>query len=178
MTLEKPQPSEKDDQTVEGENRYTVFTKGQKRWIGFLAAFAGMFSPHSSFVYYPAIYALAHDFQTSVEAINLTITSYMIVSGIVPSILGGLADRVGRRPIYMSAANAYPSGKIMNRDYRITAEKNNFTIDRIRGDDLSKFPIEHVRIRSIWYMIVLAIGGVGVCQNDVLAENSPDSEAT
>ena len=48
----------------------------------------------------------------------------------------------------------------MNRDYRITAKKNNFVINRVKGDDLSEFPIEHARIRSIWYMIVLTISGV------------------
>ena len=80
---------------------YSLFTKTQKRYVVFIVAFAGMFSPLSSFIYYPAIYTLATDLGTSVEAINLTITSYMVVSGIVPSILGSIADRLGRRPIYL-----------------------------------------------------------------------------
>ena len=48
----------------------------------------------------------------------------------------------------------------MDIDYRIIAKKNNFVIDRIKGDDLSNFPIEHARIRSIWYMILVTIAGV------------------
>ena len=89
------------DETSRRYDPYTVFTKLQKRWIIFLVAFAGMFSPLSSFIYYPAITSIAKDLNTSVELINLTITSYMVVSGVTPAIVGDLADMVGRRPIYI-----------------------------------------------------------------------------
>ena len=64
-----------------------------------------------------------------------------------------------------SANSAVPSngstaGKIMNHDYRITAEKHDFAINYTRGDDLSNFPIEQARLRSIWYMLALATGSV------------------
>jgi hypothetical protein len=87
--------------------QYSIFSKTQKRWIVFLAAFAGMFSPLSSFIYYPAIHQLATDLHTTIEAINLSITTYMIVSGITPSILGDAADQIGRRPIYVFAFVVY-----------------------------------------------------------------------
>ena len=32
---------------------------------------------------------------------NLTITAYLICQGIVPSVLGDLADMLGRRPVYI-----------------------------------------------------------------------------
>ena len=86
---------------------YTAFSKTSKRWIVLIVAFAGMFSPLSSFIYYPAINALASGLQTTVEAINLSITSYMIVSGILPSILGNAADQIGRRPVYIVAFVVY-----------------------------------------------------------------------
>ena len=38
---------------------------------------------------------------------------------------------------------ALASGKLIDRDYRKTAESHNLPIDRIRGDDLRTFPIEH-----------------------------------
>ncbi|KAL8810829.1 MAG: hypothetical protein Q9223_002062 [Gallowayella weberi] len=69
--------------------------------ISFAASFAAMFSGLSSFIYYPAISPIAADIHTSVQLVNLTITSYLIVSGIVPSIVGDLADRTGRRPLYI-----------------------------------------------------------------------------
>lgn len=56
------------------------------------------------------------------------------------------------------------AGKMLNRDYRITAKAHNFVIDEVRGDDLSKFPIEEARLRSVWYVIMLSaacISGYG-----------------
>lgn len=44
-------------------------------------------------------------------------------------------------------------GKIMNRDYRLTARAHNLVIDTNHGDDLTGFPIEKARFRSIWYSI-------------------------
>ncbi len=66
-----------------------------------------MFSPLSSFIYYPATHALAKDLNTSVEAINISITTYMIVSAITPTLLGDAADQIGRRPIYIFAFVVY-----------------------------------------------------------------------
>lgn len=86
---------------------YSTFTKAQKRLIVFLIAFAGMFSPLSSFIYYPAITSLSRDLHVSVELVNLTITSYMIVSGIAPAIIGDLADMTGRRWVYILTLATY-----------------------------------------------------------------------
>ncbi|KAI4130768.1 MAG: hypothetical protein LQ338_001540 [Usnochroma carphineum] len=86
----------------DGEIVYSTFSKTSKRWISFAASSAAMFSGLSSFIYYPAIGSLAKSLNTSVELINLTITSYLIVSGLVPSIVGDLADRAGRRPLYLA----------------------------------------------------------------------------
>ncbi|KXG47094.1 Major facilitator superfamily domain, general substrate transporter [Penicillium griseofulvum] len=52
-----------------------------------------------------------------------------------------------------SCIGAYCSGKIMNRDYRLTARAHNLVIDATHGDDLTAFPIEKARFRSIWYSI-------------------------
>lgn len=101
VTLEFAHSVQVVDETSQRNDPYTVFTKLQKRWIKFLVAFAGMFSPLSSFIYYPAITSIAKDLNTSMELINLTITSYMVVSGVTPAIVGDLADMVGRRPIYI-----------------------------------------------------------------------------
>lgn len=77
---------------------YSIFTRGQKRYIVFLAAFAGLFSPLSANIYFPALNTLASDLRVSNALINLTLTSYMIFQGLAPTILGDLADMAGRRP--------------------------------------------------------------------------------
>lgn len=47
----------------------------------------------------------------------------------------------------------------MNRDYRLTARDHKILINSISGDDLTNFPIEKARFRSIWYYISLS----GIC---------------
>ncbi|KAK8015082.1 major facilitator superfamily transporter [Apiospora arundinis] len=81
----------------------STFTIGQKRWILFLAAFAAMFSPMSSFIFYPAITSMAESLHTTVSKIDLAITTYMVVSGVTPALLGEAADNMGRRPVYIVA---------------------------------------------------------------------------
>jgi predicted MFS family arabinose efflux permease len=86
---------------------FSTFTRKQKRWIVFLIAFAAMFSPLSSFIYYPAINSIAKSLRVSTESVNLTVTSYMVVSGIVPALLGNFADMIGRRLAYLIALSVY-----------------------------------------------------------------------
>ena len=89
------------------EAPYTIFTKSQKLGIVLLVALASLYSPLSSFIYYPALTAVASDLHTTLSKVNLTITSYMIVSGVAPMILGGIADQLGRRPVYLLAFSMY-----------------------------------------------------------------------
>ena len=75
-------------------------------------------SPFSSAIYFPAIPTMAAAFGKSVELINLTVTMYMVFQGIStfclrvlvvqaltsalgPMFWGILADRLGRRPVYL-----------------------------------------------------------------------------
>lgn len=86
---------------------YSIFTKNQKHGIVLLVAFAAIFSPLSSFIYYPARNALADDLHVSLNRIDLTITSYMVVSGVIPTLVGGMADKFGRRPVYLVIFTIY-----------------------------------------------------------------------
>ncbi|KAK3368305.1 putative MFS transporter [Podospora didyma] len=91
----------------DSEPLYSVFSSTQKRWIVVIAASAGWFSTASSFIYFPAIPFLASDLGVSVEKINLTVTSYLIASGVFPSVAGNAADRYGRRPLFLIALGVY-----------------------------------------------------------------------
>ncbi|KEF51654.1 uncharacterized protein A1O9_12289 [Exophiala aquamarina CBS 119918] len=79
---------------------HSVFTRNQKRFIVFMAAWAGFFSPVSGNIYFPALNPLAKDLNVSNTLINLTLTSYMIFQGLAPSFFGDFADIAGRRPAY------------------------------------------------------------------------------
>jgi MFS family permease len=87
--------------------RYSVFSIWQKRYIVGIIALAGWFSTLSSFIYYPAITPIARDLQSSIARINLTITSYMVISAIAPAITGDAADLYGRRPLYLVTIGMY-----------------------------------------------------------------------
>jgi MFS family permease len=92
---------------IEPPEAYSIFTRNQKRGIVLLVAFAAIFSPLSSFIYYPARNALADDLHVSLNKIDLTITSYMVVSGVIPTLVGGMADKFGRRPVYLAILTIY-----------------------------------------------------------------------
>lgn len=79
---------------------YTLFTNGERWGIVVLVALAGWFSTLSSFIFYPAISAIAADLHTSIALVNLTVTSYMLVSGFAPAVVGDASDTFGRRPLY------------------------------------------------------------------------------
>ena len=89
------------DNSTRIDTPYSILTKPEKLGIILLVAFAAVFSPLSSFIYFPALTAVANDLHTTLLKINLTITSYMIVSGVVPMIFGSIADQIGRRPVYL-----------------------------------------------------------------------------
>ncbi|KAK8139179.1 MFS general substrate transporter [Apiospora sp. TS-2023a] len=94
------------------DSPYSVFQPWQKRWIIAVVAFAGWFSSLSSFIYFPAIPALAADLGVSVEKINLTVTSYLIMSGIFPALVGNAADKLGRRPVFLATLVVYVAANI------------------------------------------------------------------
>lgn len=87
--------------TLQRDVPFTIFTEWQKRWISFTASYAAMFSTLSSYIYMPALVPMARDLNVSVSLINLTVTSYLVVAGIAPAFMGDIADRSGRRPVYI-----------------------------------------------------------------------------
>jgi len=44
----------------------------------------------------------------------------------------------------------------MNWDYRCTARRYDLVIDKVSGDDMTRFPIEKSRYRSIWYPVIIS----------------------
>lgn len=104
--------SEKQQPTNSSVIPYSVFSKSSKRWIVFLIALAGFFSPLSANIYFPSLNYLAQDLNVSLELVNLTITAYLVCQGIVPSIVGDIADTAGRRPVYIAAFVVYLAANI------------------------------------------------------------------
>ncbi|CAF3523381.1 unnamed protein product [Fusarium graminearum] len=91
---------------------YTTFGRKQSILILCLASYAASFSTLSSFIVFPVIDDISEGLNVSVLRVNLSITSYMIVAGLAPAILGDLTDKVGRRIVYIFMMTIYCTANI------------------------------------------------------------------
>ncbi|CAG7926088.1 unnamed protein product [Penicillium olsonii] len=107
-----PHSVREDEVSADVDVDYSVFTDGQRRFIVFMASWAGFFSPVSSQIYFPALNTLAKDLHVSNSLINLTLTSYMIFQGLSPMFIGDFADKAGRRPAYIVCFVIYIAANI------------------------------------------------------------------
>lgn len=101
------QPAFNDEEVTTQTEVYTVFPKWEKVYIVSLITLAAWFSTLSSFIYYPVITFVARDLHTTVANVNLTVTAYMVISGIAPALIGDLADQAGRRLTYVITLVVY-----------------------------------------------------------------------
>ncbi|KXH68327.1 major facilitator superfamily transporter [Colletotrichum salicis] len=99
---------------------YSVFPPSTKRWVAFMASVACFVPPMSANIYYPVLAPIADDLHVSVALVNLTVTSYMILQAISPTLFGDFGDMAGRRPAFLVAFSIYLAacvGLALQRDY-------------------------------------------------------------
>lgn len=111
------------------ESPYCVLSERAKISIMLAASFAGLISPMSGSIYYPALPTLAEDMHVSNTLINLTVTTYLvclrdcklknrttniqqIFQGLAPSFTGSLSDVYGRRPAYLICFTTYVGANV------------------------------------------------------------------
>lgn len=95
-------PCEESPLLHEAAKPYTSFTRSQKRLLTLLIGLVTVTSPLTATIYFPLLPLLRSHFKTSAEAINLTITLYIVFQAISPAVFGPLSDTLGRRPIYLA----------------------------------------------------------------------------
>ncbi|KAK2600014.1 hypothetical protein QQS21_005248 [Conoideocrella luteorostrata] len=76
---------------------YHIFSRCQKWHLVYLVSIAGSFSPLSSNIYFPAIDTISSELHIGPSLVALTITIYMIVQALSPSLWGPISDMSGRR---------------------------------------------------------------------------------
>jgi multidrug resistance protein len=91
---------------------YTTFTRREKRLLTVLLGLATITSPLTATIYFPLLPLLRDHFHTSAQAINLTLTIYIIFQALSPAIFGPLSDSVGRRPVYLLTLSIYVVGNL------------------------------------------------------------------
>ncbi|KAI8631942.1 chloramphenicol resistance protein [Xylariaceae sp. FL1651] len=80
---------------------YSIFSPGMKRWIVAMNCISAFISPITANIYFPAIPTLAQDLGVGIDKINLTLTTYMILQALAPTICGEFGDIAGRRPAFI-----------------------------------------------------------------------------
>ena len=93
-------PSSKQESSC--QEPYTVFSSLERRLIVALLGSTSLVSPLTATIYLPLLPLLATHFRTSAQAINLTITVYIIFQALAPLFLASISDHFGRRPIYLA----------------------------------------------------------------------------
>ncbi|KAJ9139138.1 Major facilitator superfamily transporter multidrug resistance [Pleurostoma richardsiae] len=81
---------------------YSIFSRKEKWFIVAMVAVAGLYSPLPANIYFPAIPQMAEAFHKSTDALNQTVTAYLVMQGISPMLWGPLSDRYGRRPVFLA----------------------------------------------------------------------------
>ncbi|KAK3388076.1 major facilitator superfamily domain-containing protein [Sordaria brevicollis] len=91
---------------------YTSFTRSQLRQLQLLLGLSTITSPLTATIYFPLLPILREHFRVSAQAINLTLTVYIIFQAISPVIFGPLSDTHGRRPFFLLTLALYVVGNI------------------------------------------------------------------
>lgn len=106
---ERVQPSIESSSTTNTQQPevYTTFDFRQRRRLTFILGLTTITSPLTATIYLPLLPLLARHLTTSAQAINLTITIYIIFQALSPAIFATLSDSLGRRIIYLITLTLY-----------------------------------------------------------------------
>ncbi|KAF5554658.1 multidrug resistance [Fusarium mexicanum] len=100
-------------QTTEAPERPRhIFSKHRKWMTVYMVSIGGAFSALSSNIYFPAIDTISKDLGVSATDVGFTITVYMIVQGIAPSLYGSISDSRGRRIAFVIALLVYLAANV------------------------------------------------------------------
>ena len=102
-TPPKPPPSTPDPSKL----LYTTFTPREKRLLTLLLGLTTITSPLTATIYFPLLPLLSAHYHASAQAINLTITIYIIFQALSPTIFATLSDSLGRRIVYLLTLTLY-----------------------------------------------------------------------
>ncbi|KAH9889618.1 major facilitator superfamily transporter [Xylariomycetidae sp. FL2044] len=80
---------------------------GQRRVLIYLLGYLSLASSLTANIYFPIVDLLSDRYEVSLQAINLTITLFVVFQGIAPSFWSPLSDSYGRRPVYLATFVVY-----------------------------------------------------------------------
>lgn len=86
---------------------YSRFGSKSKLFLVLQCSFTGFFSSIAGAIYYPVLSVIEKKFHITEEQVNITVVVYFLFQGLSPSIMGGMADSLGRRPIILISVIVY-----------------------------------------------------------------------
>lgn len=105
---EKPAKSE----VSSNEDEYTVFSANTRMFLVIYLGVVMILSTLTATIYFPLIPMLSRQLSVSIQAINLTVTVYVIFQAISPAVLASLADSFGRRPVLLGVILIYAAATL------------------------------------------------------------------
>ncbi|POS79053.1 hypothetical protein DHEL01_v202539 [Diaporthe helianthi] len=94
------------------EEPFTHFSSSQLRKLQLLVGLATTTSSLIATIYLPLLPLLRTHFNTSAQAVNLTLTIYIVFQAISPVIFGPLSDSYDRRPMFLLVLGIYAVSNI------------------------------------------------------------------
>ncbi|KFY95981.1 hypothetical protein V498_02983 [Pseudogymnoascus sp. VKM F-4517 (FW-2822)] len=91
---------------------YTSLSRSQLRKLQLLVGLSSTTSTLATMIYLPLLPMLRGQFHASAQAINLTLTVYVIFQAISPVIFGPLSDKHGRRILFMLVLALFALGSM------------------------------------------------------------------
>lgn len=86
---------------------YSRFSHKAKMLLVLQCASTGFYSSIAASIYYPVLSVIETQFNISEEKANITVVVYFIFQGLAPSLMGSLADSMGRRPVILVSIMLY-----------------------------------------------------------------------
>jgi hypothetical protein len=93
-------------------DEYSTFSNRMRQYVTYLLGFVMVLSTLTTTIYFPLIPMLSRHYNTSILAINITVTIYAIFQALSPAIFAPLADTYGRRPVLLVLIIIYACGSI------------------------------------------------------------------
>ena len=109
---EEPVQKDIESPTTDLPIPYTTFTKAHNRLITIILTSTMLASPLTATIYLPLLPLLARHFHVSIQAINLTITLYIVFQAISPLIFATASDSFGRRPVLLLTFAVYSAASL------------------------------------------------------------------
>ncbi|KAI9858592.1 MAG: hypothetical protein M1813_007397 [Trichoglossum hirsutum] len=91
---------------------YTVFTRQERIILTYLLGFTCLASSLTATIYFPLIPVLSAHYHVSTQAINLTITLYVVFQALSPAVFATASDSLGRRPIFLTIFAIYAGASV------------------------------------------------------------------